>query len=421
MPIKENSIEQAIALIGIGKYGSSSLPENLEQSITTDLESPEIPNIQKGAFWGAIFLKGFESKSEKNIQNHFKIHTVEDIISKLCKTKDIKILNLIHRLLQGFTLDLEESYTIGRFLFKEKFSLEEEFDIGLITSILRFRHETLEEYLGLLKSIEDLYYHKWNAKIISSISENFIILTEPFDGINRSYLLTPLIGRKLIEEGYIPFFIVSKNPGPKFHYNLFDLAKFLDAPFLQDPSEIEKYMNQNSLKNSDFHGLYIDVKNLSSILDIWIERRKLLKKRPFLSTLERIYNPINAKTQFFSAFHPPYLEIITEILQKKEIPNIVGIRRGEEGGLSFSFNKRNEILISKKKENGYQTETKIFYEPFPQEVKIKPDLNTNAQIILSYLREKTIPKNLKEQSYIEKQIQHLLEMYFYAINKIKSN
>lgn len=411
------ALEQGILKVGIGKYGSEPISEDLEKPIIEEIENPEIPAIQKGAFLGALFLKGFQSDAEKNIQTYFGIYKPEDILKKFIKTQSSEILLLIKKLLDQKTLTKEEAYTIGKFLFDTTLSQEEEFDIGLITSIFRFRYETTEEYLGLLKAIEELFFSKWNLKIPSEISKKFVVLTEPFDGITRSYLFTPLIGRLFVEKGFIPFFIVSKNPGPKFHYNLYDLAKEYQAPFIQVPEEIEKNWNFYS-KDKDFHGFYIDLKDLSLVFELWINRRKLIKKRPFLATLERILNPINAKIQVYSAFHPPYLEKIAEVLENKKISYIIGMRRGEEGGLTFSFNKRNELLISFLNNSSYKREIKTFFEPNIEKFEIKPNIKTNIQLIKDYIKLQNITINLNEKNYLLKQIKNTLEVFDFAISKI---
>lgn len=227
MDAKIKSLEQGILRVGIGKYGSQPITEELENGIIQDIENPDTPSIQKGAFLGALFLKGFESKAEKSIQHHFGIDTSQDLIKKFCKTKSHQILTLIEKI-----LNQEEAYIVGKFLFAPNLSQEEEFDIGLITTVFRFRHETVEEYLGLLQSIEELYVSQWNLRIKKGVPKNFVIITEPFDGVKRSYLLTPIIGKLFVDEGYIPFFIVSENPDPKSNFNLYDLAVSLKAPFL---------------------------------------------------------------------------------------------------------------------------------------------------------------------------------------------
>lgn len=413
-----SALEQGILKVGIGKYGSEAISEDLEKPIIEEIENPDTPVIQKGAFLGALFLKGFQSNAEKKIQTHFGIYNAEDIIKKFVKTKSNEILVLINKLLNQETLTKEEAYIIGKFLFDSNLTKEEEFDIGLITTIFRFRYETVEEYSGLLKAIEELYFSNWNSKISSEISKKFVVITEPFDGVTRSYLFTPLIGRTIVEKGLIPFFIVSKNPGPKFHYNLYDLAKEYQAPFINDPEEIERKWNLYLKEDMDFHGFYIDLKDLSTVFELWINRRKLIKKRPFLATLERILNPINAKIQIYSAFHPPYLEKTAEVLENKKIPFIIGIRRGEEGGLTFSFNKKNEVLISCINNSSYQREIKTFYEPNIEKFEIQPDIKINIQLIQDYIKSHNISLNLNEKNYFLKQIKKTLEVYDYAISKI---
>lgn len=411
------AIEECILKVAVGKYGSESLPEHLIDVLISELENPQIPSIQKGALIGALFLKGFINNGEKKIQNYFSLYKPKDILERFCQKEQETIKALIEKLLNGSTLSYDESFYIGKYLFDEDIGNDSEFSIGLITMILRFRYETIEEYTGLLKAIESKFYPNW-FPLPKEISKKTVILTDPFDGVNKSYCFSPLIGNFLLTNGYIPVFIVSDNPGPKFHYNLKDLAIALKGIFIKSTQELWDYINK---KEYNDYGFFIDVSDLSYVLKIWIERRKLLKKRPFLSTLERIYNPIKANMQIFSAFHPPYLEKTTEILMNNHIPIIYGIRRGEEGGLTFSYNKRVESLLSMKKDNSYEQKKNTFFSPSSIKLNITPEINDNKTIIEQYTKNKTIEfcklsKNdhfneEEYKNYILNQIRKTLEIY----------
>jgi len=424
-------IEEGILKVGIGKYGSEPIPDDLADLIINDLENPKIPSIQKGALIGALFLKGFESNGEKKIQNYFKIYHPDDIIQVFCKfTKENfpTLISLIKKLLQQQTLNLEESFIIGNYLFNPDIPENYEFEIGLITTILRFRYETIQEYVGLLNSIENKFNESW-TKLPETIANKTIIITEPFDGVERSFLYTPLIGNLLSKHNFIPIYIVSDNPGPKFHYNLKDLSILLGGVFIKSTEELIQRIQKNEL---NAYGFFIDINDLNPILNRWVQRRKLLKKRPFLATIERIFNPIKANIQIFSAFHPPYLEKTTEILQNKEIPIIYGLRRGEEGGLTFSFNKRNETLLAKKEHSYYTHQKDTFFYSTISKFNYTPDIQDNIKIIKHYQFNNNINsldlnlyKNFESQieelnQYLSLQIEKTLHIYQNFIHKILS-
>ena len=52
----------------------------------------------------------------------------------------------------------------------------------------------------------------------------------------------------------------------------------------------------------DPYGWVLDQKALSSALDRWVDRRRVLLKRPFLATLEKVLNPCRAKILVTSVF-----------------------------------------------------------------------------------------------------------------------
>lgn len=128
---------------------------------------------------------------------------------------------------------------------------------------------------------------------------------------------------------------------------------------------------------------------------------------------------MNAKIQIYSVFHPPYLEKIEEILERKEIFAIAGLRRGEEGGLSISFNKKNECLISLRDKKTYSKEYKIFNEAYPQKIENLTTLQKNVSIIHHYLNEKRIPDDLEEKELLQKQLQNTCDLYLYFLKKLK--
>ncbi len=410
--MEAQALEEGILNVAIGKYGSKEISYELAEKILKNFNHSDISPILKGAFLGALFLKGFQSEGEKLIQKELQIFSAEDILSNFCNShQENKVL--LTKLLNYQNLNYEEAYHIGKFLFSNEVidSHSFDFEIGLISTILRFRYETHEEYCGLYKAIEELYFFSWNKKIKED--HRFIIITEPFDGLENNYFYTPLLGKMLIEKGWIPFFIVSDNPGPKNNFNLKDLAISLNSKFIEYPEQIEENLkNISTWQKEDFYGFFIDNRNLSPVFEKWIRIRKLLKKRPFLSTLERIINPVNAKIQIFSAYHPAYLEKVTEILKYKSIPIIIGIRRGEEGSLTFSFNKKYEVMISKKL-NNYESQQEFFYEAILEKKnQEKTFLEDNHCIIESIFRS----QNLDLPEYLIKQIENQKKVFSFIIN-----
>ena len=62
----DEPVARAIALIGIGKHGSKSLPDELIAACKIELKNPDLNPIQKGAFWGALMIKK-RSEEEESI------------------------------------------------------------------------------------------------------------------------------------------------------------------------------------------------------------------------------------------------------------------------------------------------------------------------------------------------------------------
>jgi anthranilate phosphoribosyltransferase len=134
------------------------------------------------------------------------------------------------------------------------------------------------------------------------------------------------------------------NSGPKTTLNTWDLYKGLNVPFIKGDLD---------LANSIYpFGYGLDQKTFYPQLDKWVSRRRIIMKRPFLSTLEKVLNPIKANILITSVFHIPYLEKMVELGIMTGFDAVIVLKRGLEGSLAPSLTKATGILCAVKKADG---------------------------------------------------------------------
>ena len=284
------------------------------------------------------------------------------------------------KLLQGNTLDKPTAYQLGKFMLSSE---PGDGARGIAASALRVRYETADEYEGLLLSLQETTEEPFKAAVPPG--EPIIQLAEPFDGVDHSYLMTPLLAKDCQTQGYRALQLVGRNSGPKFGNNLLDLAKALSAPFLKSNAQL-----QEPKPNL---GWFLNQEDLSKPLDRWVELRREIIKRPFFSTLEKFLNPVGAEIIITSAFHPPYTEKMITVAERAGFLGAIVVRNGLEGTLAFALKRPVKIMCSARRENGsyqryeFEFDSEQFLEKtIPLEEKLDaPSLKENARLIEAFL------------------------------------
>jgi len=369
----DSAIVKGIKTVGIGKKGSRPLEAELISEIISDLEGGGVNEAAKGAFFGALIIKGVNSQ-EKKLLNYF-------CLDKLAGNVDAPIRKFCEKLANKEFLNVQESQELGRFLLSE---FPGDFVRGFVASILRVRYETADEYEGLLNSlnatIEKLFQEKppEGAPIIQ--------IAEPFDGCDHSNLITPLVADYLQKQNYRVVSLIGRNSGPKYGNNLFDLTRLLNAKMLTDV---------NQLTGAPMYGWNLDQKVMSSAMDRWVDIRHQIIKRPFMATLERFVNPVHADILIASAFHPGYGEKMMTIAQRAGFRGAIIIRNGLEGSLAFPLIRSAKVLCGfRRTDSSYQTEEFDFSAETILDAKVtleekldNPSLEKNAQLIQQFRKD----------------------------------
>ena len=180
-------------------------------------------------------------------------------------------------------------------------------------------------------------------------------MAEPFDGVDHSNLITPLAAQFIQRLNYRVISLVGRNSGPKCGNNLLDLAKSLRGTFLVD--------SHGLADEPTALGWYLNQQNLSKPMDQWVERRRQIIKRPFLSTLERFLNPFNAHIIISSAFHPPYGEKMLTTCERAGYPGSIIVRNGWEGTMAMPLMRAAKILCAARQKDGSEKREETGHKP----------------------------------------------------------
>jgi anthranilate phosphoribosyltransferase len=405
---QEPAIVRGIKTVGIGKKGSKALTPELAQEIVDDLKSGKVSAAAKGAFLAGLYAKGIE-KDEEVLEQAFVPGAFKDPV-QLLKTIAPDAPEFVHwvcaQLAAGHALDKQTAYDLGKFLFSDD---PGDAARGWIASFLRVRYETDDEYEGLLLAMQETLGGAF--KIPAPEGQPIVQMSEPFDGVDHSYMITPLIGRHLQALGFRVVHQVGRNSGPKREMNLVDIANALG----QKPA----LGNAALAKEKLAFGWFFHQSLMSQALDRWVTLRHQTIKRPFLATLERFINPLKSDILIASAFHPPYGEKMLTIAERAGFNKIIIVRNGIEGTIAFPLLRPVKLLMSAGQADGSFRRQEMNIENTAglniEETIEKPKAADNAVLIKAY-----IEKGSSGSQHFDLRVKATCEGLRQALEKIAS-
>jgi anthranilate phosphoribosyltransferase len=330
----ENPLVQGIKIIGIGKHGSKPLPAPVVEEISAYLQSGEVVPVQQGAFFGALLAKGpTEDEKKLLLQVCGETDNEATLYEHLCTDSPASVRPVGIKLLSRETLTVDEARELGRYLFSDE---PGETFRGMAVSMLRIRYETDAEYAGLYKAVLATFlpdFRKTPSNLKAAIQ-----LAEPFDGVEHSYMITPLLAQAFQQKGYPVIVTTGRSSGPKLALNPLDIYQALGGSFIQG--------NQSLAETPPAFGWVLDQAAFSPALDRWVDRRRLIFKRPFLATLEKVLNPCGANILITSVFHITYMEKMIDLAAMAGFSAVIVLKRGLEGTLAPSIAKASGILCA---------------------------------------------------------------------------
>ena len=390
--VKNPQISEAIKSIATGVKSKKSVNLEVAQKAVYALQNEEVHPVQKSVLFTALNIKGAIDDEKplvdyigaKTIANHQLLIDTLKNKSKLTSREN----DLFLKLFRQESLSFDEAAQLGDHFFRDEHNLETK---AMAATILRMRHASAQEYAGLYKPLVTTIDAKFKSKWKSN--EAVVQIAEPFDGVNRSLLLTPLIAKEIQSWGYTCVSMVGKSSGPKFENNLMQVVKKIDEKLVGWVESSLTLENEKPLL-----GWYLDQSQLSAVLDFWVELRRMMIKRPFMATLEKYIHTFQSDIFLSSAFHGPYGVRMIDIAEALGFNAAIVICKGREGSLAFSLSKPTEVYCTKRTNSGYE---RFEFEFSPREInveeqgdgRIEVSPSFNAEAIQQYLNDTTMPQN----------------------------
>ena len=383
---KEDNFTKAIQSVAVGKKGSRPLTAEQVCELLKDISSQEIDPIKQAVLCTALLFKGPEAVERPVLEKILASQKLrsDNLVQSFFPEIEPDISNIINKILNHEKISYEEMKRLGGFYFAtEKFdSLQDDCARAISAVWLRLRYARNEEYLALYRAFAEKIKKPFSKP--TAIDKNLIQIAEPFDGMNKSYMLTPILSHFLQESGFKTVSLTGVSSGPKYGVNLKFLAEELRGYFLRS--------NKKILDREQKNGYYVDLEDVSQPWRYWVELRKRFVKRPFMATLEKFVNVMGANIQITSAFHEPFQEKMLALGQGIGYSGNIVIRKGREGSLAFSLSKPVIIECSaRQSDNSYK---KHSFEFSAKDIgsELIPDgreeisLEKNAELIKKYLQ-----------------------------------
>eukprot|EP00611_Tribonema_gayanum_P022547 TRINITY_DN4542_c0_g1_i3.p1 TRINITY_DN4542_c0_g1~~TRINITY_DN4542_c0_g1_i3.p1 ORF type:complete len:527 (+),score=178.71 TRINITY_DN4542_c0_g1_i3:99-1679(+) len=372
-------LRAGIKAVAVGVKGSKPIPDELVPQILAALETLDgasgaelEPARQRlASFLGTLFVKHDIAESDAVVLTAVAQRRPQlagegrsrggcssaQLLSVACGdgAASAELLRLCRALLDGEVLSAGEAEALGRRLYD---SNEPAAARTLAAHVLRVRYETREEFAGLLRAqastVDRQAFDLANLALVYA-QRRIVQLAEPFDGVDRSPLLTPLIARHL-QRRWRALAVTQVGPtsGPKYGPNARDLALALgadEAPFMRSNAEVAWRVARSG--DLPEYGMYIDQEAVSPALAEWVTLRRNIIKRPFLATSEKLVDSCGASVLIASAFHPSFTDKMFNMAEDATaFPACIIVRRGLEGTLGFGLGKPAEVTCGVRGSDG---------------------------------------------------------------------
>ena len=383
---KKDNFTKAIQSVAVGKKGSRSLTNEQVCDLIEDISSQEIDPVKQAVLCTAILFKGPEPEEIPVLEKILGDQMVDtrNLAKSFFPEIDLGISNIINRLLDHKETTYEQMRQLGDFYFDIERYRSSQVDCARAISAvwLRLRYASDREYLALYKALAKKIKKSFSVR--PTIDKNLIQIAEPFDGVNRSAMITPILSCFLQKSGYKTISLTGVSSGPKYGVNLKSLAESLGGNFLRS--------NQESLNKNEKIGYYIDLEDISEPWRYWVDLRKRFIKRPFMATLEKFINVMGASIQITSAFHEPFQEKMISLGEGIGYHGNIVIRKGREGSLAFSLSKPVVVECSVRqpdstyKNHSFEFSPKNINSNLVSDGREEISLEQNVKLIEKYLK-----------------------------------
>ena len=240
---------------------------------------------------------------------------------------------LMHSVLQRVATGPELSKSISFDEARDTMAavLNEEVDpvqAGVFLIALRMKRETDDELRGVLQAVLDVTEHA------VAPTDEVVDLVDPYDGFNRNLLVSPFVPAVLAACGVPAFSHGVVSVGPKHGATHSQVLQAAGCNVSRSPHAVAE-----RLGDADIGWGYVDQSAFSPKLHGLLRLRELIVKRPALTTVETLAQPLTGqrKTHLMTGYvHKPYPRIYAMLARHAQFDSALLVR-GIEGGVTPSL------------------------------------------------------------------------------------
>ena len=372
--VTSTALCEGIKSVAVGKFGNKSVSPELVEKIKAELKAldendePDRALLwQRASFFGSLF-----AKAELEPQEHILLGWCRTPFTQVyrsgkdrgpgsCSAGELiayvrgpggetssllqELTRFSQKLLNGDRLTQEEAEELGNLLFQISDDCSAQCLKCLIAHVMRVRHESCEELSGLAKAARGTVNSEFKRPVDFRESiPSTALIAEPFDGVNKNYMLTPIVAAHLQKQyGFVPLLSCGSTSGPKYGPNLKMVARELGCPNITTTDIL-----RDSLGVYPF-GLVADQEVIAPPLAAWVALRRTIVKRPALATVEKYVDVVPSPgSELFvaSAFHGSYVDRMISVAEAVGFRKYIIVQKGQEGTLGLRASGRTKAMVS---------------------------------------------------------------------------
>ena len=205
---------------------------------------------------------------------------------------------------------------------------------GIFLIALRMKRETDDETRGILEAIREA-----TIRVEANV-DDVLDMADPYDGFNRTLPASPFLPAVLAACGAPAFSHGVRSVGPKFGATHHQVLSAAGVAVDMTPSQVAERLADPATGWG-----YVDQSRLCPALHDLVELRRLIVKRPAITTAEVLAGPITGRkaTHLVTGFvHKPYPRIYALLARHAGYESALLVR-GTEGGIIPSLRQSGKI------------------------------------------------------------------------------
>ncbi|MDX1431350.1 MAG: anthranilate phosphoribosyltransferase [Gammaproteobacteria bacterium] len=205
---------------------------------------------------------------------------------------------------------------------------------GIFLIALRMKRETDDETRGILEAIRQATIR------VEADVDHVVDMADPYDGFNRTLPVSPFLPAVLAACGVAAFSHGVRSVGPKFGATHSQVLEVAGVEIDGTPEQIAARLADPAVGWG-----YLDQSRFCPQLHALIELRRLIVKRPAVTTTEVLAGPITGRvaTHLVTGFvHKPYPRIYALLARHAGYESAMLVR-GTEGGVVPSLRQAGKI------------------------------------------------------------------------------